>query len=333
MNSLTPILSPINIGRLPPYIDSTMLVAFRACPRKFFWEYILCLRPRGRKIDLVAGGAFAAGLEAAYVARYSRNLNLTNCLMSAYCAFRHSWGDFPLEDSASPGKTFARTFQAIIDYLHRYPFDTDHVRPMLRHDGTPMFEFSFSVPLTETVIGPTGVEHHFPLHPDTGDPFLYVGRFDSFGTLSDKLVIRDEKTMGRAPDRNWSDKYNLRNQFIGYTWGAQCYGFLVDTVVVRGITIQKTQFQHIEALKIYPPELIEKFLSQLSRDLFRLCDCYTSDYFDYDFGDSCTAFNRPCSFMDLCTAARPEIWFGDYDRERWDPLNRQSIPILLEAAA
>lgn len=304
---------------LPLYIDSTMIVTFRQCPQKFFNEYIQCLRPKGRKVDLVAGGAFAAGLEAAYVARIAHGFPMDSCLAAAYRAFAHSWGDF--EDDPASGKSFNRTFQAILYYFEKYPIDTDPIQPMLRHDDKPTVEFSFAIPLDDPM---------FPRHP-SGSPFLYAGRFDSFGIMDGQMVIRDEKTTGKNFSYNWSDQWNLRNQFLGYMWAARRLGWPVTQVVIRGLLIQKTQFNHTEAFKLYSDQLLDRFASQLARDLYRLCDNYSSGYFDYDLGDACFAFGRPCSFMQLCETAEDDRapWYTLYDRERWNPIDRTSNPVDL----
>jgi hypothetical protein len=305
---------------LPAFIDSSMLTTFRACPKKFEYEYRDCLRPAGRKVDLVAGSAFAAALEAAYVARFADGKNDFDSLAQAYRAFAESWGDF--EDVGDSAKNFDRTFQAVLSYFETYPFDSDHVRPLMRQDGQPSFEFTFAIPLEGD---------GFPLHP-SGDPFIYSGRFDAFGHLDGRLVIRDEKTTGRKPQSNWSAQWDLRNQFLGYCWAATRSGFPTNTVVVRGIGILRTMFHHVEAVKLYPPFLIERFEQQLARDLHRLVDCWESGYFDYNLGDTCTNYGL-CSFHLLCTEPNPEVWHSDFVRERWDPLTRTSTPIEeLEAA-
>ena len=306
------------LPELPLYIDSTMVVAFRQCPRKFYYEFILCRRPPGRQIDLVAGSAFAAALEAAYIDYFIHSHSHLSALRAAYLAFRRSWGDFDEQvEAPKSSKTFDRTFQAVIDYFDTYPFETDHVRPMLRHDGKPTFEFSFAVPLDL---------EGFPLHP-SGHPFIYCGRFDAFGKHGDAFVIRDEKTTGKSPPYFWSDQWNLRNQFLGYKWAAERSGFQIDEVIVRGITIQKTQFHHVEAVKIYSDFLIDRFLGQLARDLHRIVDCYNSHYFDYDLGDACTAFGRPCAFMDPCSDPDENRWLTDFRHERWNPLDRTNVPV------
>jgi hypothetical protein len=38
---------------------------------------------------------------------------------------------------------------------------------------------------------------------------------------------------------------------MGYVWACQQCGIDLDTVVVRGIAIQKTQIVHVEAIKQY----------------------------------------------------------------------------------
>lgn len=304
---------------LPLYIDSTMLSAFKRCPRMFFWEYILCLRPRGRKTDLVAGGAFAAAIEAASQAWFrDGERDMDRVLAAAYRAFAASWGDFPADPEGSY-KTHDSTFRAVLDYFRHYPLASDPFQPnfVIEPDGStaPTYEFSFGVPLLD----PT-----FPRHP-SGDPFLYSGRIDAFGTYHSLPAIRDEKTSGRAPTRRWSESWDLRGQFLGYLWALQSFGHSVSTVVVRGVTIQKTQSQHIEAVKTYPPELILRWYAQLARDLHRLVDCYNSGYFDYNFADACNAFGTPCAYTILCyTGPTAHRWFGEYDRERWDPMERAS---------
>lgn len=303
--------------RLPPLphvIDSTMLVQFRACPKKFEYEYAHNLRPAGRKVDLVAGGAFAAGLEAAYQAYFNEGKGHDKAMQAAYKAFRSEWGDFP-ETTKGSTKTATRTFAALLDYFNTYSLDKDHVRPMLRGDGTATYEFSFAIPLDFA---------EFPRHPD-GSPFIYAGRFDAFGMMGKTMVIRDEKTSGRAPSHNWTEQWNLRNQFLGYVWAAQASGYPVDTVVVRGVTIQATQFYQVEAIKKYDLWEINRFVNQLQRDLHRMVDCWQSGYFDYNLGDTCTSYGL-CSYHQLCSTREPEIWFGEYSREKWDPITRSTEP-------
>ena len=49
----------------PLAVDSTMLGTFRSCPQKLYRQYLQHWKPRGESVHLVAGGAFAEGIEAA----------------------------------------------------------------------------------------------------------------------------------------------------------------------------------------------------------------------------------------------------------------------------
>ena len=76
-------LTPI----LPPYIDATMMSCFRSCPRKFYNEFILGLRPSGLSVDLHAGGAFAHALEVVRSEVFVNQRSLSDALVRANAAF------------------------------------------------------------------------------------------------------------------------------------------------------------------------------------------------------------------------------------------------------
>lgn len=303
---------------LPAYIDSTMMSAFRSCPRKLYHEFLLGLRPRAVSIHLHAGGCFATALEYFYYGIFNQELTTNEALRNALIAYTKAWGDFPkeLDDSRASGaaKTFDRMWEAVDDYIRTYPPHTDLVQPYRSDDGHITTEFSFAIPLD----GP-----EFPRHPVTNEPFLYAGRFDLLGSYLGRPCVRDEKTTAYA-GASWSEQWDLRAQFMGYVWACQQSGIPLDTVVVRGVVIQKTQIKQIEAIKIFPQFMVDRWYYQLSRDLHRLVDCWNSNYFDYNFGDACTAYAN-CIFTSVCRAKEPEIWMQEYQISRWNPLLR--VPV------
>jgi hypothetical protein len=77
----------------------------------------------------------------------------------------------------------------------------------------------------------------------------------------------------------------------------------------------------VEAIKLYPQFLIERWREQLRRDLHHLVSAWESGYFDYNLGDSCTAYSH-CPFVPLCSSPHPENWYSSYEIRRWNPLNR-----------
>jgi hypothetical protein len=311
---------------LPIYLDSTMMSTFRSCPKKFYREFVLGLRPVGLSVDLHAGGCFAAGLETFYDGYYIGGKSTESALMLAYRRFLAEWGDF--ESVKDTPKSKDRVWEAIADpqegYIATYPPSTDKVQPY-RVDGKPTMEFTFAVPLEPIGDRETG----FPLHPVTGEPFLYSGRFDMLGEMGNRPVVRDEKTT-KSIAHNWSSQWDLRGQFSGYCWACQKHGLPVDTVVIRGIGILKTKFHQVEAIKIYDEHNIARWHEQLRRDTWRLVDMWNTEWWDYNLAESCSSYGG-CAFLDLCNSKQEELWYPNYTIRRWNPLQKNPIK-MLEAA-
>jgi hypothetical protein len=300
-------LTPI----LPAYVDSTMVSAFRSCPRKFFNEFVLGLRPPGISIDLHAGGAFAHALEVFRHEVFINNRSYDEALIRTNAAFEIYWGDFQIPEHKKTNKRPDRVWAAVEDYFNKYPPHTDHIQPYFSN-GKPTFEFTFSIPLD----GP-----EWPVHPVTGEPFFYSGRFDMLGEYMGVPIIEDDKTTGTGFYANWSEKWDLRSQFIGYTWACRELGIDVDSVAVRGVGIQMTQIAHAEAIKPYSDDLRAKWLEQLRRDLHRLVQMYKENYWDYNLGESCNAYNN-CMFITPCASSDPEPWLQNFEVRRWNPTQK-----------
>lgn len=310
IDALTPIL--------PPYMDSTMMSAFRSCPRKFYNEFVLGLRPSGISVDLHAGGAFAHALEVVRKEVHLNHRSLDDALIRANAAFEIYWGDFEIPEFKKTNKRPDRVWAAVESYFNQYPPLTDHIQPYYS-EGKPTFEFTFAIPLEPTGDLDVGFREGFwPRHPVTKEPFLYTGRFDMLGEYLGRPVVEDDKTSGSGHYSGWSEKWDLRSQFIGYTWACQQLGLPVEEVVVRGVGIQIRDIAHAEAIKPYSNHLRALWLEQLRRDLWRLVDAWNSGYFDYNLGESCNAFGN-CMFMQPCQSPDPEPWLKTFDVRRWNP--------------
>lgn len=297
---------------LPSYIDSTMLSCFRLCPKRFYWEFVLGLRPSEISIDLHAGAAFSAALERFYREYWEGDRDIQRALSRTLPSFLSTWGDF--SPSKPTPKTRDNLWQALNDYIERWPPATDHVQPF-DLAGRKTVEFSFSIPLDYP---------GFPRHPVTGDPFVYCGRCDLLGLYNNRNCVRDEKTTARL-ESNWPQKWGLRGQFLGYCWGVSASGIPCDTVVVRGIVLHsKSPNILVESIQLYGQWELERWFDQLRIDLHRLVECWKTKWFDLNLGDACTMYSG-CSFVDLCKSPDPSRWFDTYSIKRWNPLDRNPI--------
>jgi len=295
---------------LPQVLDSTMIVDFRSCPQRFYDRYVLNLTGKDKSGDLIAGGAIAAALEVVRLGVYLDGKTVEQSLVGAYRAFTKEWGSFvPQETSA---KQFGRCWEAVEQYFKTYPPKIDELQPLKTQDGKPFVEFSFACPLPIN-------------HPETNEPFLYVGRFDLLGEWMGKLVVSDEKTTGQMGS-NWVYQWDLRNQFMGYCWGAQHYGYKCNDALIRCICILKKDIKLAQAPAHFPDWMLKRFEQQLVRDIQKMIEHWETDTWDWNFGNACTEYGG-CAYRDLCVSTRPEVWYKHYNRAKWNPIERSHDPL------
>ena len=291
----------------PDVVDSTMRAAYVACPKKFFYEYIYQIAPQGSNRDLIAGGAFAAGLCAVRKAYYENGLDLDLALAKGMEAIVREWGSEDLFDDYVKSQT--RVLYALDYYFEQYPLPTDYVQPFPLGGGRFAIESSFALPIPGTA------------HPTTGDPILYAGRYDMLGVRDGVLYIVDEKTTKQLGP-SWSTNWTLRSQFTGYVWGAQEFGHPVAGAIIRGISFLKERNDTAEVIVMRPKWQIERWLTQLTRDVNRMIEDYKSGYWDYDLDAACSHYGG-CPFLRLCDNQNPDALVNLYYEERkWDPLRR-----------
>lgn len=290
---------------LPAYIDSSMINTFRSCRRKFYWSYIRNLRSPGKSIHLVAGGAIAEAVDRARTYWFTAaSPTYSGMIEEAFRGFVKKWGDY--EAPADHAKSFVNCFSAVEQYLIQHHPAKDEVQPFRKGDGSPTTEFSFSIPLPV-------------LHPTTGDPIVYVGRFDMLGKWGDLLTVLDEKSAS-ALGASWVKQWKMRGQFLGYCWACQQLGYPVNQAVVRGIGLLKTQTTFLTAIEQYPQWMIDRWYEELIKTVNELVAVYQTEHWTYNFGDACTAYSG-CSYQDLCIAREPEEWTSTYEVEVWNPLS------------
>lgn len=334
---------------LPLNIDSTMISCFRSCPKKFYEEFVLGLRPSAVSIDLHAGACFASALENVYRGVYTEKLDQNRALLRAFALYMDQWGD--PEITKDTPKSRERVWEAVEEYFRTWGVLTDPVQPYILASGEPSYEFTFAIPLepanalfhfeTGASGNPLVREGHavkvkadesnsFPQHP-SGTPFFYSGRLDMLGRWGEKIVCRDEKTT-TSIGASWESQWDLRSQFMGYVWACQQSGLDVDTVCVRGVGILKTKFTMVDAFKSFPKHKIDRWYEQLRRDLWRIRRCWDEGYWDYNFADACSSYGG-CVFREICGSPEPDRWRKSFTVRRWNPTVKNPVAEPVEPTA
>jgi PD-(D/E)XK nuclease superfamily len=308
----------------PAVWDSTMRSAFVSCAQQWYLGQLLGLRKATGSIHLMFGGAIARGLEVTRIGYWQDGLDEIHAVAAGLEALIHHWGDYEpppdLGTSRASVKTLDAALDALYSYFEQFPLGSDQITPVII-DGEPVVEKSFALPIPGT------------RHPVTGDPIIYAGRFDLLGKFNDAVFVVDEKTSGSL-GQMWLSNWPLRSQITGYVWGAQTYGFPVAGAIIRGLGILKQSIQFQQVVLTRPQWLIDRWLTQLARDINRAAEMWRHAqfdsapaylahmHFDRAYDSACSAYGG-CSFVELCEAEDPVPWMDGYTVVHWDPLQRK----------
>jgi len=295
----------------PFAIDSTTLGTFRSCPQKMFRQYMQHWKPASESVHLIAGGAFAEGIEAARRAYYEASTPAPDAVAIGLRALVNKYGDF--ECPPDSAKSLERTAGALEFYFERYPLGADGATPLKFSDGRQGIEFSFAQPLPVN-------------HPVTGDPLLYTGRADMIAEAYGGVYIYDEKTTSSL-GQSWAKQWEMRSQFTGYCWAAREAGLNPQGVCIRGISILKTKYDTQQVLSYRSPYEIDRWLEQTCRDIERMIRCWQEGYWDYNLDHACAEYGG-CALQSVCKSSDPEAWLQTYFVPRvWDPLAREEVTL------
>lgn len=295
----------------PHTVDSTILSAFRSCRQKAMLQYVEHWKPQAKSVHLVAGGAFASGIEAARNSFYVQGESADLAEAAGLMALIKHYGDF--ECPAESAKSLERMCGALEFYFQMYPLGNDGAEPITLASGRRGIEFSFALPL--------GINH-----PVTGQPILYTGRSDMIAERAGGIYIYDEKTTSSL-GASWANQWEMRGQFTGYTWAAREQGIKTAGCIVRGVSILKTKYDTLEVPTYRSDYEIDLWYTQTLRDVQAMIDCWREGYWDYALDGGCTEYGG-CSFTRVCKSAEPESWLPVYfERRVWDPLAREETTV------
>lgn len=295
----------------PHTFDSTMLATARSCQQKMYRQYMQHWKPKSESVHLVAGGAFASGIEAARRAFYEQGKSREDSEAAGLQSLIEHYGDF--ECPPESAKSLERTCGALEFYFTNYPLGEDGMTPVSFPDGRSGIEFSFAQPLPIN-------------HPVTGDPILYTGRTDMIAEFAGGIYVVDEKTASSL-GASWGRQWEMRSQFTGYSWACREYGLNPQGTIIRGVSILKTKYDTQQAITYRAPWEIDRWLEQTCRDIQRLIDAWKAGWFDYALDHACAEYGG-CSLLRICKSPDPDSWLPMYFEQRvWDPLARQEMTL------
>lgn len=291
--------------RFPRVLDSTILAAYTACPRRFQLAHVQRYgSPGGKSIHLIAGAAYAKGLEVARLA-YANDESEGRCLLLGTAALIREYGDPP--SSHGTAKTLDRMVGALEFYFDRYPLSSDSAR-IARIAGVPAVEWSFALPLPF-------------LNPDTNEPLLYAGRTDALVEFVGGLYGLDDKTTSSLGE-SWARQWTLRGQFTGYAWAARTLGIRLKGLIVRGVSILKTKYDTAQAIVSQPDWKIDRWVEHRDIIISRMLADYASGMWDVNLSEACNEYGG-CMFKQVCEVPpfqQEGFLSSSFEENEWSPL-------------
>lgn len=303
-------------SRFPEAIDNSMRKELVKCEMAAHYRYEMGLEAiETTRVDLVAGKAFAAGMEVMRKEYYSGRLNAKNATERGVAAVSAAYGAFVPDKNTT--KTVQRMAGAVTVYAQDYPLDTDTLKPITL-DGEYAIEVQFQ---TEIPV----------LHPTTAQPLKYVGRFDLLAQdqVDGKVWVVDDKTTSQMGDK-WANQWFLDSQVTGYCFGARTLldkhgmsSLEIGGAIINGIAIRKYDYE-CQRLNVYREQWeIDRWYQQMLRDVKRWKDAYTAQIHNQALDHACAFYNNPCQFAPLCKSRNPErLIDGSYVVRRWNPIER-----------
>lgn len=299
---------PYPYTAFPEVIDSTLIRDWRSCQRLAGLAHLEHWKRRDESIHLHAGAAFAKGLEATRVAFYAESHPENESIARGLLALTQAYGAF--ECPPESAKSLERMLGALEYYFSAYPLGTDSAQPHRTPSGQLGIEFSFVEPINF-------------LHPETGQPVLYSGRFDMIADFAGGIYGEDDKT-ATSLGASWPRQWDLRSQFTAYTWGARRAGMRLDGFLIRGVSILKTKYDTMEAITYRPDWMVDRWYEQLLREMADMKVAWERGEFRLNLDESCTQYGG-CQFRKVCLSP-PETalqWLKmDFVKRRWDPVTR-----------
>lgn len=285
-----------------------MRSAFASCPRQFFWRYMQGRARSATSIHLHFGSCFAAGLATTREAFYGDGLDERAAIAAGAREITQRWGSF---DDPHETKTFPRCLEALEAYFAEHPLALDHITPLKMDNGQLGVEFSAAVPL--------------PIpHPETGEPILFSGRFDMLARYGALNFVHDDKTTTQLGP-SWGRQWRMRGQFSGYKFLASEFGYRIDGISVRGISILKRGFGHAEVIEQRPDWQVREWHYQFCHDVSAMIDYWrasrASDFRSWpqNLDEACASYGG-CPYQDLCSVEDPTPWLSNYEQVHYDPL-------------
>lgn len=299
-------------------IDSTKLMAFESCPRRFFYDYVLGWRPKEPSKDLIYGSAVHAALEHLF----EHGHHISN-IADAYDKFMLEWrGSFaPDQDQLFAPKDPLNFMQVLIRYVEDNQKFNDYEVIYVEGRENRTAGIIGTVPLNETT------EAHFKM-----DVILR--------TPKGKILVVEHKTafagaFSGKNERGWVGQFQTRTQVALYLHALYCMfpAEDIEGILINGISPGKGENKFIQVPVLKALDMMEAWLFDvnywldlMTHNFNLLAECKPTDRVLRAFpkqDQACTSYGG-CPMLPFCACwpnplARADTPPAGTRVEHWNP--------------
>lgn len=299
--------------------DSTSLITYKTCPRKYYYSIALGYRGKSDNPHLKFGTLMHHAMECFDHARVDKGLSVpllistlreVMTLAGKYDENR-VWRAWKSDHKAKNLESLIRT---IIYYYYQY--ERDSVQVIKLANGKAAVELPFRLQLPKLI---------------NGVSVQYCGHMDQLNEFGLGVYFMDRKTTGSYLSPNFYDQFKMSLQMTGYYTAAK----IVYKVEARGGIIDAMSIG--EGYTRFGRGPVNRTESQIE-EFLEDCDfTFTEAMQRAEEGKeksfpmnqtACHLYNSPCAFVPLCSRTpevRERFLEADYIRVPWDPLAKKGI--------
>lgn len=326
--------------------DSTILGAFKTCPRMYQYLYVDFWGRTDESVHLRFGSEYHTALQDYDLSR-AAGIKHDDAVFDVVKALLERTADYAPDPDTKPGKYKSREMllRCVIWYLDEHR--DDPAKTYIKADGKPAVELSFRFELDwgpnqdgvgeiVEVSGPNGSTEYMK-KLDFPQPYLLCGHLDSVKELNGSLFVMDHKTSMTTLGSYYFDQWSPSNQMTLYSVASK----VILDAPVKGVIINAAQLmldfdktgepgaRFVRGITYRTPDQLNEWLEDL-RYWLEVAEAYAvADYFPMN-DTSCDKFGG-CRFRSICSKSpqvREQFLKSDYTKLppelQWNPMISRS---------
>jgi len=297
-----------------PWLDGSKIDCFNLCPQKYYYRYVMHIRPKGgpgsalsfghaihKAMEVLYGGnPFTMVICPLHGSGHCQFCERSNGFMPAIAgAFLAAYPEDPEDDKDV--RTRSRGLEILTAYIRKYRRDVFK---------TLAVEVPFSIPFSG---------------------FTYVGRIDLIGQWENEEIRPvDHKHTTRFGEM-FNEQFHLSGAITGYIRTTHLLTRAsgappVTRAMINGLRVT-TRIQDesfARPVTSRTPEEIAQWEDAVQRTHDRIQTMHNNEYWPRHAPFACWAYNKRCEYWSLCTNSRQtakDIIDGDFEVVEWSPFD------------